>query len=186
MTRGLARIVLMVEWSPADGTAYRALARSASSPIMRPAVALRLRVDAGGWAEQRERGDLHGLRRPRRRSGPLRSWCSSGALAALKAKGGDCAAYGAVLERAYRSGQITIRPYMWRVGVQLASGEAHPNGDIFLAREIDSLNVGRRTFDDPRLVNGARGGAPGIQPRFTRSTAAPGDRADAPSRACRS
>ena len=37
---------------------------------------------------------------------------------------------------------------MWRVGQHLASGEAKPNGDMTLAREIDSLNVGIRTVDD--------------------------------------
>jgi hypothetical protein len=66
----------------------------------------------------------------------------------LKARGGDCSRYGAVLESSYRSGQITLRPFMWRVGTHLASGEAKPNGDMMLAREIDSLNVGVRTVDD--------------------------------------
>jgi hypothetical protein len=37
---------------------------------------------------------------------------------------------------------------MWRVGTQLASGEAKPNGEMTLAREIDELNVGVRTIDD--------------------------------------
>jgi len=37
---------------------------------------------------------------------------------------------------------------MWRVGTHLASGEAKPNGDMLLAREIDSLNVGVRSVDD--------------------------------------
>ena len=66
----------------------------------------------------------------------------------LKARGGDCSRYGSVLESSYRGGQITIRPFMWRVGSNLASGEAKPNGDMTLAREIDSLNVGVRTVDD--------------------------------------
>lgn len=69
-------------------------------------------------------------------------------VAELKARGGNCSSYGAVLETSLKSGQITIRPYMWRVGSQLASGEAKPNGEIVLAREIDSLNVGLRTLDD--------------------------------------
>ncbi len=60
----------------------------------------------------------------------------------------DCRAYGEVLDRSYRSGQITIRPYMWRVGTHLAAGEAKPSGEMTLAREIDSLNVGRRTIDE--------------------------------------
>jgi hypothetical protein len=53
-----------------------------------------------------------------------------------------------VLESSYRSGQITLRPYMWRTGSHLTSGEGKPNGDMMLAREIDSLNVGVRTVDD--------------------------------------
>jgi hypothetical protein len=69
-------------------------------------------------------------------------------IADLKARGGDCSRYAAVLETSYRSGQITLRPFMWRVGAHLASGEAKPNGDMTLAREIDSLNVGVRTMDD--------------------------------------
>ena len=66
----------------------------------------------------------------------------------LKTRGGDCSRYGAVLETSYRSGQITLRPYMWRTGSHLTSGEAKPNGAMMLAREIDSLNVGVRTVDD--------------------------------------
>jgi len=69
-------------------------------------------------------------------------------VAELKARGGHCSSYGAVLEASLKSGQITIRPFMWRVGSQLASGEAKPNGEMILAREIDSLNVGLRTLDD--------------------------------------
>ncbi len=66
----------------------------------------------------------------------------------LKARGGRCSEYATVLESSYRNGQITIRPYMWRVGSHLASGEAKPNGDMVLARAIDSLNVGVRSIDD--------------------------------------
>lgn len=69
-------------------------------------------------------------------------------VADLKARGGHCSDYAAVLESSYRNGQITIRPYMWRVGSHLASGEAKPNGEMVLAREIDSLNVGVRTLGD--------------------------------------
>jgi hypothetical protein len=69
-------------------------------------------------------------------------------IADLKARGGDCSRYGSVLESSYRSGQITLRPFMWRTGAHLTSGEAKPNGDMMLAREIDSLNVGVRTVDD--------------------------------------
>ena len=69
-------------------------------------------------------------------------------IADLKARGGDCSRYATVLENSYRSGQITLRPYMWRTGSHLTSGEGKPNGDMMLAREIDSLNVGVRTVDD--------------------------------------
>jgi hypothetical protein len=69
-------------------------------------------------------------------------------VADLKARGGHCSDYAAVLESSYRNGRITIKPYMWRVGSHLASGEAKPNGDMVLAREIDSLNVGVRTLGD--------------------------------------
>ena len=69
-------------------------------------------------------------------------------IADLKARGGTCSRYGTVLEASYRRGRITLRPFMWRVGSQLASGEAKPNGDMTLAMEIDSLNVGVRTVDD--------------------------------------
>ena len=69
-------------------------------------------------------------------------------IADLKARGGDCSRYGEVLESSYRRGQVRLRPFMWRVGTHLASGEAKPNGDMTLAREIDSLNVGVRTVDD--------------------------------------
>ena len=69
-------------------------------------------------------------------------------IADLKARGGDCSRYGTVLERSYRDGRIIIRPFMWRVGSHLASGEGKPNGEMMLAREIDSLNVGVRTVDD--------------------------------------
>ena len=66
----------------------------------------------------------------------------------LRTRGGDCARYGEVLERSYRDGRIRIRPFMWRVGSSLASGEAKANGEITLAREVDPLNVGVRTMDD--------------------------------------
>ncbi len=69
-------------------------------------------------------------------------------IQALKSRGGECSRYGTVLEKSYRTGRITLRPYMWRVGPYLASGEAKPNGEMTLAREIDALNVGVRTVDD--------------------------------------
>jgi hypothetical protein len=69
-------------------------------------------------------------------------------IADLAARGGDCGTYGAVLEQTYRSGRITVRPYMWRVGAHLTSGEADPGGEISFAQEIDSLNVGVRTISE--------------------------------------
>lgn len=69
-------------------------------------------------------------------------------IADLMERGGDCRAYGDVLEQSYRAGKIRMRPFMWRVGVHLTSGEAHPSGDIALAQEIDSLNVGVRTIGE--------------------------------------
>lgn len=69
-------------------------------------------------------------------------------LAELRTRGGDCARYGAVLERSLREGRIAVRPFMWRVGGRLASGEARPNGDMLLARDVDPLNPGVRTLDD--------------------------------------
>jgi hypothetical protein len=66
----------------------------------------------------------------------------------LKERGGECRAYGAVLEDSFRNGRITLRPSMWRHGSRLVAGEARPNGEMTLAREIDSLNVGVRGIDD--------------------------------------
>ena len=71
-----------------------------------------------------------------------------GRIAALKARGGGCSTYGDVLERSYANGQITLRPFMWRVGANLAAGAATAGGDLATAVEIDSLNVGRRSLDD--------------------------------------
>jgi hypothetical protein len=69
-------------------------------------------------------------------------------IADLASRGQSCAVYGEVLERSYRERRISIRPYMWSVGPNLVSGEANTNGDMLLAREIDSLNVGVRTLAD--------------------------------------
>ena len=69
-------------------------------------------------------------------------------IADLKVRGGDCQAYGEALERTYIAGKIILRPYMWRVNGNLASGTAHSEGDITLAVDIDSLNVGVRTMDE--------------------------------------
>jgi hypothetical protein len=69
-------------------------------------------------------------------------------IADLKTRGGTCLAYGEVLQRSYVEGRITLRPYMWRVGGNLASGQARESGELATAVEIDSLNVGRRTLDE--------------------------------------
>lgn len=66
----------------------------------------------------------------------------------LEQRGGACAVYGSVLEKSYREGRITLRPYMWRVEGRLVSGQATPDGDMVLARHIDPLNIGVRTVDD--------------------------------------
>ena len=73
---------------------------------------------------------------------------SSERVAALKSLGGECAAYGSVLETSLQAGRVTVRDYMWRVGGRLVSGEARPDGAIVIARHIDPLNVGVRTIDD--------------------------------------
>ena len=41
-----------------------------------------------------------------------------------------------------------MRPFMWRVGGQLVSGQARDDGAIVIARHIDALNIGVRTIDD--------------------------------------
>lgn len=104
-------------------------------------------------------------------------------IADLKALGGPCSSYGAVLERSYRGGQITIRPYMWRVGTQLTSGEARPDGAIVLAREIDPLNVGLRSFDE--LVWSMEHEAVHIAFNLASGRDGGGDRADEYVRSCK-
>ena len=104
-------------------------------------------------------------------------------VADLTALGGQCAVLGGVLERSYRSGQITVRPYMWRVGGQLASGEGRPDGTMVLAREIDSLNVGVRTLDD--VVWTLEHEAAHIAFSIRNGDDANGDLANARVRACR-
>jgi hypothetical protein len=69
-------------------------------------------------------------------------------VAELKARGGVCEEYGAVLESALASGRITLRPYMWRVEGNLASAQGESTGEMTIARDIDSLNVGVRRLDD--------------------------------------
>ena len=69
-------------------------------------------------------------------------------VAELKNLGGECAAYGSVLETSLQAGRVTVRDYMWRVGGRLVSGQARPDGAIVVARHIDPMNVGVRTIDD--------------------------------------
>jgi hypothetical protein len=69
-------------------------------------------------------------------------------VSALKTRGGECATYASVLETSVRGGRVTVRPFMWRVGGRLVSGEARTDGAIVVARHIDSLNVGQRTVED--------------------------------------
>jgi hypothetical protein len=105
-------------------------------------------------------------------------------IAELKQKGGHCSSYAAIIERSYRDGKIVLRPYMWRVGSQLASGEARPDGAMFLAREIDPLNRGRRPFDE--VVRTIEHEAAHIAFQLDSPLdRAPGDRADHYVQACR-
>lgn len=67
-------------------------------------------------------------------------------VAVLRQRGGDCGTYGAVLERAFAERRITLRPFMWRVGQNLASGMTAPEGEMTVALDIDALNVGARTL----------------------------------------
>jgi hypothetical protein len=69
-------------------------------------------------------------------------------VADLKSRGGACSAYGEVLEASLASKRILVRPFMWRVGSHLASAQALSSGEIDVAREVDLLNLGRRTLDD--------------------------------------
>jgi hypothetical protein len=69
-------------------------------------------------------------------------------VADLKARGGACQAYGVVLEGSLASKRIVVRPFMWRVSGRLASAQALSTGEIDVAREIDALNVGRRSLDE--------------------------------------
>lgn len=69
-------------------------------------------------------------------------------VAELKARGGVCAVYGTVLGNALAGGHIVVKPYMWRVQGNLASAEGESSGEMTLARDIDSLNVGVRTLGE--------------------------------------
>ena len=69
-------------------------------------------------------------------------------VADLKALGGTCQRYGAVLEESLAAQLIIVRPFMWRVGTNLASAQASSTGEIDVARDVDALNVGRRSLDE--------------------------------------
>ena len=108
---------------------------------------------------------------------------SSERVAELKGRGGDCAAYGSVLESSVLGGRVSVRPYMWRVGSRLVSGEARPDGAIVVARDIDPLNVGLRTVDD--VVWTLEHEAAHIAFRITNGADAVDDLANARVRSCR-
>lgn len=105
-------------------------------------------------------------------------------VADLKSRGGDCAEVGSILETSVRSGRVSVRPYMWRVGGRLVSGEAQPDGSIVVARHIDPLNVGIRTVDD--MVWTLEHEAAHVAFRISNGTDALSDRANELVRACRS
>jgi hypothetical protein len=69
-------------------------------------------------------------------------------IADLKTRGGACQRYGEVLEGSLAANRIVVRPFMWRVGPSLASAQARSTGEIDVARDIDVLNIGRRSLDD--------------------------------------
>lgn len=69
-------------------------------------------------------------------------------VADLKARGGACQAYGAVLEGSLAGRRIVVRPFMWRVAGSLASAQALSTGEIDVARDVDPLNIGRRSLDE--------------------------------------
>lgn len=105
-------------------------------------------------------------------------------VADLKARGGECEEYGALLERALASGQITLRPFMWRVEGNLASAQGESTGEMTIARDIDSLNVGVRTLED--VLRSAEHEAAHIALRIPSGDAIREARVDASVRTCRS
>ena len=104
-------------------------------------------------------------------------------VAELKNLGGPCAAYGSVLESSLQEGRVKLRPYMWRVGGQLVSGEARHDGAIVVARHIDPLNVGVRTVDD--VIWSLEHEAAHLTFRIPNGGGAPDDGANAVVRSCR-
>ena len=57
-------------------------------------------------------------------------------------------AYGLVLEASLTAGRVVVHPFMWHVGARLAAARGTSTGEIDVAREIDSLNVGVRRLDE--------------------------------------
>lgn len=69
-------------------------------------------------------------------------------VADLKARGGTCGEFASVLEGSLAARRIVVRPFMWRVGSNLASAQALSSGEIDVARDVDPLNVGVWSLDD--------------------------------------
>lgn len=134
---------------------------------MRPLVVAVLAAVAGGCAVSRSASGPVGAPEPPQAQSDSVAFesgvcaeCASGPLdqsltvrstervAELKSRGGQCARYGTVLEASLREGRVTLRPFMWRVGGHLVSGEARDDGAIVVARHIDPLNIGVRTIED--------------------------------------
>jgi hypothetical protein len=105
-------------------------------------------------------------------------------VADLKARGGECEEFGAALESALATGRITLRPYMWRVEGNLASAQGESTGEMTIARDIDSLNVGVRKLDD--VLRSAEHEAAHIALRIPSGDAIHEARVDASVRSCRS
>lgn len=110
-----------------------ALAAAACAPRRRPETAP-LPASTGVTSELRSAADIEDAMEAR--------------VADLKSRGGVCEEFGVVLEQALASGRVTIRPFMWRVEGNLASAMAESSGEITIARDIDSLNVGVRRLED--------------------------------------
>jgi hypothetical protein len=105
-------------------------------------------------------------------------------VADLKARGGECEEFGTLLESAFANGHITLRPFMWRVDGNLASAQGESNGEMTIAREIDSLNVGVRKLDD--VLRSAEHEAAHMALRIPSGDAIHEARVDASVRSCRS
>jgi hypothetical protein len=105
-------------------------------------------------------------------------------VADLKARGGECEEYGSLLESALASGHITLRPFMWRVDGNLASAQGESNGEMTIARDIDSLNVGVRKLED--VLRSAEHEAAHIALRIPSGGAMWEARVDASVRSCHS